>query len=50
MMNRNYLVNASVSNCAQARDSFAGFFGYVYFSFYFYFQTNQRSLARQAAC
>ncbi len=40
----------SVSLCAQARNSFAGFFGFVYFYFYFFYQTFQRSLTRQAAC
>lgn len=51
MMNRSNLVNMlAVSNCAQARNSFAGFFSYVYFYFYFFYQTCKRSLTRPAAC
>ena len=40
----------SVSLCAQARNSFAGFFGFVYFYFYFFYQTKLGSLTRPAAC
>ena len=40
----------AVSNCAQARNVFAGFFSFVYFSFYFFYQTAEKSLIRPAVC
>lgn len=41
---------SAVSNCAQALNSFEGFFSYAYFYFYFFYQTLLRSLTRPAAC